>query len=288
MRNYSVSEYSAETVTFAYSVRLLPWDYFTLLMERKPVIFVTNDDGILAPGLRKLISVMRTLGTVIVVAPDKPQSGTAHGITIHVPLRLKTIVKEPDYEEYSCNGTPVDCVKLAFRVVMRGHPDLLVSGINHGSNASINIIYSGTMAAVFEGAMAGVPSIGFSLLNYSHDANLEPYGKYISRIAENVLERGLPAGVCLNVNIPYVSESAIRGIRICKQADGSWNEDFDERVDPGGRNYYWLKGMFVKIDDAEDTDEYALEHDYIAVVPVQFDFTAQQAIPLLNKWPLNG
>lgn len=259
----------------------------TLQMKHKPVIFVTNDDGLHAPGLRKLIEIMRSLGTVVVVAPDKPQSGTAHGITINVPLRLKTIVKEPGYEEYSCNGTPVDCVKLGFRVVLNGHPDMLVSGVNHGSNASINVIYSGTMAAVFEGAMAGVPSIGFSILNYSHDANMEPCTKYIKQISENVLKLGLPSGVCLNVNIPYAPESAIQGIHICKQAGGTWQEDFDERVDPGGRKYYWLKGIFVKIDDARDTDEYALEHNFISIVPVQFDFTAQQAIPLLKTWPLN-
>jgi 5'-nucleotidase len=255
-------------------------------MKRKPVIFVTNDDGLNAPGLRKLIGIMRSLGTVIVVAPDKPQSGTAHAITINVPLRLKTIVKERGYEEYSCNGTPVDCVKLGFRVVLKGHPDMLVSGVNHGSNASINIIYSGTMAAVFEGAMAGVPSVGFSFLNFSHDADLEPCSKYIKQIAENVLKLGLPSGVCLNVNIPD-AKSSIRGIRICKQASGSWQEDFDERVDPGGRKYYWLKGIFVKIDDTEDADEYALEHNFISIVPVQFDFTALHAIPFLKTWPLN-
>jgi len=255
-------------------------------MTRQPVIFVTNDDGLHAPGLKKLIEIMRSLGKVVVVAPDKPQSGTAHSITINVPLRLKTHVKEPGYEEYSCNGTPVDCVKLGFRVVLKGRPDMLVSGINHGSNASINIIYSGTMAGVFEGAMAGVPSIGFSLLNYSHDADLEPYSNYVKRIAENVLNRGLPPGVGLNVNIPD-ARSAIRGIRICKQAGGSWQEDFDERVDPGGRTYYWLKGIFVKIDDAQDSDEYALEHNFISIVPVQFDFTAPQAIPILKSWPLN-
>jgi 5'-nucleotidase len=260
--------------------------HFTIPMKRKPLIFVTNDDGIHAPGLKKLIELMRTLGRVVVVAPDKSQSGTAHAITINVPLRLKPIVQEPGYEAFSCNGTPVDCVKLGFRVVLRGRPDLLVSGINHGSNASINIIYSGTMAGVFEGAMAGVPSVGFSFLNYSHEADMEPYSKYIKKIAKNVLSHGLPPGVCLNVNIPDAKE-AISGIRICKQAGGMWQEDFDERVDPGGRKYYWLKGIFIKGDDGEDTDDYALEHKFISIVPVQFDFTAKHAIPLLKSWPLN-
>lgn len=253
-------------------------------MTNKPVIFVTNDDGISSGGIRTLIEEMRQIGKVVVVAPDKPQSGTAHAITINVPLRLKTITKEQDYEEYSCNGTPSDCVKLGFKVVLRGRPDILVSGINHGSNASINIIYSGTMAAVFEGAMAGVRSIGFSLLNYSQDADFQPCRKYVKMITERVLTDNLPEGVCLNVNIPAVPENEIRGIRICRQANGTWQEDFDERVDPVGRNYYWLKGIFLKIDNGEDTDEWVLENNWISVVPVKFDFTAHNAMPLLKSW----
>ena len=256
-------------------------------MPAKPVIFVTNDDGISAAGIRTLIEVMRGIGRVIVVAPDKPQSGTAHAITINVPLRLKTITKEPDYEEYSCNGTPSDCVKLGFKVILRGRPDILVSGINHGSNASINIIYSGTMAAVFEGAMAGVRSIGFSLLNYSPDADFNPARKYVKMITERVLSQSLPEGVCLNVNIPAVPEDEIRGLRVCRQANGTWQEDFDERIDPVGRNYYWLKGIFLKIDNGEDTDEWGLENNWISVVPVQFDFTAHDSIPLLKSWETN-
>jgi len=253
-------------------------------MPGKPVIFVTNDDGISSGGIRTLIEVMRQIGKVIVVAPDKPQSGTAHAITINVPLRLKAIAREEDYEEYSCNGTPSDCVKLGFKVVLRGRPDILVSGINHGSNASINVIYSGTMAAVFEGAMAGVRSIGFSLLNYSPDADFTHCRKYVKLITEKVLSQSLPEGICLNVNIPALPEHDIRGIRICRQANGTWQEDFDERIDPIGRNYYWLKGIFLKIDNGEDTDESALENNWVSVVPVQFDFTAYKAIPLLKSW----
>jgi 5'-nucleotidase len=253
-------------------------------MKESPLIFITNDDGITAPGIRTLIEVMRGLGRVVVVAPDRPQSGQGHAITIQVPLRLKLIAKEEGYEEYSCNGTPVDCVKLGFKVVLRGRPDFLVSGVNHGSNSSINIIYSGTMAAVFEGAMAGVPSIGFSLLNYSHNADFNPYKKFIRSITEKVMEEGLPDGVCLNVNIPCLPEDKIKGILACRQAGGTWEEDFDERTDPVGRDYYWLKGNFVKIGNEEDTDEWALESDYISVVPVHFDFTAHQALTLLNSW----
>jgi 5'-nucleotidase len=257
-------------------------------MKRKPVIFVTNDDGINAPGLRKLIGIARKFGKVYVVAPDKPQSGTGHAITINVPLRLDLIAREKDYEEYSCNGTPVDCVKIGFRVVIRHRPDMLISGINHGSNASVNIIYSGTMAAVLEGAMAGVPSVGFSLMNYSEDANFEPGQKYVEKIANHVLTLGLPPGVCLNVNIPDVPEEKIKGICVCRQAGGTWQEEFDERQDPSGRKYYWLKGLFVKIGNGNDTDEWALENNCISVVPVHFDFTANHAIPMVKKWFLNA
>jgi len=253
----------------------------------KPLIFITNDDGIHAPGIRMLISRMRLIGRVVVVAPDKPQSGTAHAITIHTPLRLKKISIEPDYEEYSCNGTPADCVKLGFKVVMKKLPDLLVSGINHGSNSSVSIIYSGTMAAVFEGAMAGVPSIGFSYNNYSQEASIEACAGIVDDITHRVLECGLPEGICLNVNIPDVPEKEMKGIRICRQAGGSWKEDFDERLDPVGRKYYWLKGIFVKNGDENNTDEWALENYYVAVVPVTFDFTAYQAMASLKTWEKN-
>jgi 5'-nucleotidase len=252
--------------------------------SKKPLIFVTNDDGIHASGIRMLIDRMRKIGRVVVVAPDKPQSGTAHAITIHTPLRLKFLAGEPGFEEYSCNGTPADCVKLGFKVVMKKHPDLLVSGINHGSNSSVSIIYSGTMAAVFEGAMAGVPSIGFSFNNYSPDAGMESCAAIVSKIAQKVLNEGLPEGVCLNVNIPDVPESGIKGIRICRQAGGTWQEDFDERLDPIGRKYYWLKGIFVKTGNGNDTDEWALENHYVAVVPAKFDFTSHEAIASLKSW----
>lgn len=257
-------------------------------MGRRPLIFVTNDDGITAGGIRTLIDVMRRIGDVVVVAPDKPQSGTAHAITINVPLRLTTIAEEPGYREYSCNGTPADCVKLGFKIVMKGRPDLLVSGINHGSNASINIIYSGTMAAVFEGAMAGVPSIGFSLLNYSADADFSHCRDYVRMISEKTLAAPFPAGVCLNVNIPAVALQEIRGIRICRQAGGTWEEDFDERTDPVGKDYYWLKGIFVKMGDGEDTDEWALEHNWVSIVPVQTDFTAYDTIDAFKNWEVNA
>jgi 5'-nucleotidase len=254
-----------------------------LKMNEKPLILITNDDGVKAPGIRALISYIRPLGRVVVVAPDRPQSGTAHAVTIAHPLRLELISQETDYEEYSCNGTPADCVKLAFKIVMRRRPDFLFSGINHGTNASINIVYSGTMAAVLEGALAGVPSVGFSLNNYSLDADFGPAEKFIRSIASNVISEGLPGGICLNVNIPDVPENKILGIKLCRQAAGTWEEDFDEREDPHGRKYYWMKGVYAQIGNGVDTDQWAVEHNYVAVVPVQFDLTANHAMDLLRN-----
>ena len=257
-------------------------------MQEKPLIFITNDDGITAPGLRALIDVVRPVGRVVVIAPDKPQSGTSHAVTMHHPLRLNHINSEPGYDEYSCDGTPVDCVKLAYKIVLDRRPDLLISGINHGSNSSINIIYSGTMAAVFEGAMAGVPSIGFSLLQYKEDADFSGASAYADRIIRKVMSRKLPEGICLDGNIPEVPVSEIKGVRICRQAGGTWLEDFDIRKDPKGRDYYWLKGIFARIGDGEDTDEHALEHNFVSIVPVNFDFTDYPAIEELKRWDFSS
>lgn len=248
---------------------------------------MTNDDGVGAPGIRALIEVMRTIGRVVVVAPDKPQSGTGHSITINTPLRLKKLDDKPGYREFSCNGTPVDCVKLGFRIVLRGRPDLLVSGINHGSNASVNIIYSGTMAGVLEGAMSGVPSVGFSLDDYRQDADMEASKGIVGQVIRQVLANGLQEGICLNVNIPALPARLIRGIKICRQADGSWQEDFDERIDPVGREYYWLKGIYIRKGNGSDTDVSAMEKGYVAIVPAQYDFTAARIIPELKKWKWN-
>jgi 5'-nucleotidase len=252
-------------------------------MAKKPLILITNDDSVKAPGIRALIKYIRPFGKIVVVAPDRPQSGTAHAVTIAHPLRLDLISTEEDYEEYSCNGTPADCVKLAFKIVMKRRPDFLFSGINHGSNASINIIYSGTMAAVLEGALAGVPSVGFSLNNYSQHASFAASEKYVKTIAKEVIDNGLPQGICLNVNIPDVPENKIKGIRVCSQAQGTWQEDFDAREDPHGRDYYWMKGVYVQTGSGDHTDQEAMENNYVAVVPIQFDFTAYSAIDILKS-----
>lgn len=252
------------------------------MITGQPLILISNDDSIKAPGIRALIEFVRPFGKVVVVAPDRPQSGTAHAVTINTPLRLELISREEDYEEYTCSGTPADCIKLAHKVVLKRKPDLLVSGINHGSNASINIIYSGTMAAVFEGAMAGVPSIGFSLCDYRWDADFKRTEGVVKDIVSTVLAHGLPDGVCLNVNIPGTPEK-VKGIKVCRQAGGTWLEEFDERKDPAGRDYYWLHGVFARIGNGEDTDERALEQGYASVVPVQFDFTALHAISQISS-----
>lgn len=253
----------------------------------KPIILVTNDDGVMAPGIRNLINFMCDLGQVVVVAPDKPQSGMGHAVTIEKPIRLEELHIDGTYRAYSCSGTPVDCVKLAVTKVLHRKPDLLVSGINHGSNASINVIYSGTMSAAIEGAMESIPSIGFSLTDYRLDANFLPSKNIVQQIARNALAQGLPSGVCLNVNIPVVPENEIRGVRICRQAKGNWREEFDHRKDPRGRDYYWLTGTFQLHENSSETDEWALANKFVSIVPVQFDFTAHQIIPSLSKWQFN-
>jgi len=258
-----------------------------MLNNNLPNILITNDDGINAPGLRKLIETMRPLGNVIVVAPDQPMSGSGHAITVRHPLRLHLIKDEEGYKEYGCTGTPVDCVKLGEQVVLRKKPDLMVSGINHGSNASVNIVYSGTMAAVLESAISGIPSIGFSLLDYSHHADFSSCGPIASKIARTVLANGLPDGVCLNVNIPAVNGHEISGIKICRQGRSKWVEEFDTRTDPHHRDYYWLTGYFEKLEENEDTDQWALENNFVSVVPVHFDLTAHYALDTIKQWNLD-
>lgn len=252
----------------------------------RPNILVVNDDGITAPGIKSLIEVMMEIGNVVVVAPDGPQSGMGHAITIGKPLRFDRVDLYPGVEMYKCSGTPVDCVKLAVNKIFKGKkPDLCVSGINHGLNNSINVIYSGTMSAAVEGAIENIPSIGFSLDDFSQQADFSHCKKYIRTISEQVLEHGLPLATLLNVNFPKGEH--LKGIKICRQANAKWAEEFDERKDPYERPYYWLTGVFQNFDKGEDTDVWALEHGFVSVVPVQFDLTAHHAIPVLNSWTFN-
>lgn len=253
----------------------------------KPTILVTNDDGITSPGIAALVDAVRPLGDVIVVAPDSPQSGMGHAITVAEPLRLDPVDIFKGIPSYQCSGTPADCVKLAKARILHRQPDLVVSGINHGSNSSINVIYSGTMSAAVEAAIEGIPAIGFSLLEYSHQADMTAAAKVARTLTKKILADPLPEGCLLNVNIPYLDYEQIKGFRVCRQAQAKWEEKFDERLDPHGRKYYWLIGNFVNYDKGDDTDEWALANKYVSIVPVQFDMTAHHAIAHLKRWETN-
>ncbi len=256
----------------------------------KPLILVTNDDGITAPGLRALVRYMKEIGDVVVVAPDSPQSGMGHAITLDNTLYSKKVTIDTEnggLEEYSCSGTPADCVKLALQELLDRKPDICVSGINHGSNSSINVIYSGTMSAAIEAGIEGIPAIGFSLCDFSWDANFEKAGDAIKRIVREALDKGMPQGVVLNVNIPKLEGREYKGIKVSRQARANWKEKFDKRISPMGKEYYWLTGEFELLDKGEDTDEWALANDYISLVPTQFDLTAHHAIQNINNWKLH-
>ncbi len=253
-------------------------------MNQKPLILISNDDGITAPGIRALVESVKDLGEVVVVAPDSPQSAMGHAVTISKPLRLEETKTFQGIQSFQCSGTPADCVKIAVDKVLHRKPDLLLSGINHGSNSSINVIYSGTMSAAMEGAIEGIPSAGFSLCDFSYNGDFTLAAEIAYKTAKNIIENGLPKGVLLNVNIPKIKKEELKGIRICRQALAKWEEDFDERKDPNGKPYFWLTGKFVNYDNGNDTDEWALENGYVSIVPVQFDLTAHNAIAYLNQW----
>lgn len=255
----------------------------------EPIILVTNDDGITAPGLKSLVEAVKDLGEVVVVAPDKPQSGMGHAITIGVPLRLTKLEGYfGEIETYHTSGTPVDCVKLAVDKILHRKPDICLSGINHGANHSINVIYSGTMSAAMEASIESIPSIGFSLLDYRFEADFTAAKFYVHKIVKSLLDKKRDAKhLLLNVNIPAVPLELMNGIKVCRQAYAKYDEDFDERQDPHGKKYYWLTGEFKNFDEGQDTDVWALEHNYVSVVPVQFDLTNYQLKKdLENNWEI--
>ncbi len=255
----------------------------------KPLILVVNDDGVTAPGIKALVEAVQHLGEVVVVAPDSPQSGMGHAITINKPLRLTPVNIFDGIKAFKCSGTPVDCVKLGVDKVLHRKPDLCVSGINHGSNSSINIIYSGTMSAAVEASLEGIPSVGFSLCDYSNEADFIPSIHYAKLIVEQLLKYGIPKHSLLNVNIPKLSLKEIKGMKIGRQALAKWEEEYVERIDPFGKPYYWLTGKFVNYDQGHDTDEFALANGYVSVVPVQHDLTAHHVIPFINEnWKLKA
>ncbi|WP_317896693.1 5'/3'-nucleotidase SurE [Aurantibacillus circumpalustris] len=251
----------------------------------RPIILVTNDDGIFAPGITFLAKVASKFGRIVVVAPDKPQSGMGHAITINSTLRIQKTNHHNAEIEYACSGTPVDCVKMAVNHILKKRPDIVLSGINHGSNSSINVIYSGTMSAAIEGALEGTPSIGFSLCDYAMEADFSQAEKFVSKIIEESLKNKMPKGVCLNVNIPKLKEADFKGIKVVRQARANWVERFEERKDPYGREYYWLTGEFVNFEpESLDTDEWALKNGYISVVPTQADLTAHKYLTDLKHF----
>lgn len=250
--------------------------------SEKPLILVTNDDGIHAKGLRELVEVMQFFGDVVVISSEVSMSGKACGITVDQPLRAVPVEKIHGVPTFKCNGTPVDSVKLSFNSLFERKPDYVVSGINHGSNASISVIYSGTMGAAIEGGLHGVPSIGFSLEDYSSDADFSKAKLIVARVFQNVVENGIPAFTCLNVNIP---KGKPEGIKVCRQAHGKWMEEFEKRTDPHGREYHWLSGYFQNLDEEiEDTDIFALKNNFATVVPVRVDMTCYETMKQIKSW----
>lgn len=250
----------------------------------KPLILVTNDDGISAKGIDALVQSVKKFGEVVVVAPDSAQSGMGHAITISKPLRISKSSIFPDIEAYSTTGTPVDCVKLGIYEILKRKPDLIVSGINHGANFSTNVLYSGTMSAAVEGAMENIPSIGFSLCDFAHDADFSGAQKIVEQVVEMALRNDFPSNICLNVNIPKLPAEELKGIQFCKQAAAFWDDRFDKRTDPFGGTYYWMTGQFKEIEVEVDTDLHYIKEGYATIVPTQFDMTAHSVLTNLKNW----
>lgn len=256
------------------------------VQQSSPLIFVTNDDGIFSKGIASLVEVAKSFAEVVIIAPDKAQSGMGHAITINSILRLNESEFFPGLTAYSCSGTPVDCVKLGIYEVMHRKPDLIISGINHGENSSTNILYSGTMSAAVEGAMENIPSIGFSLADYHADADFSEAQEIASKIISSSLENPFPDHVCLNVNVPKKSDIPLKGIRVCKQAHAFWEDRFEKRFDQFGKPYYWLTGEFKNEENTADSDLYALQNGFASVVPIQFDMTAYQHLEHFKRYIL--
>ncbi len=255
-------------------------------MEKERLILVTNDDSVNANGIHALVEVAQQFGRVVVVAPDKPQSGMGHAITINHPLRLTETSIFNGVEAYACSGTPVDCVKLGIYEVLHRKPDFVFSGINHGENSSTNVLYSGTMSAAIEGAMEGIPSIGFSLADFDAHADFDASQYFGAKIVQALIDAPISKSVCLNVNVPKLSQKEIKGIQVCKQAHAYWADRFERRKDQFGRDYFWLTGEFADVDQRPDTDLQALKNGYVSVVPTHFDLTSYETLKEMNNWNL--
>ena len=254
--------------------------------KKRPKILITNDDGHAAKGLQKLVGLMRTLGDVVLISTDEVMSAKSHSCTIRDRLYVRLVRKEEGFEEYRCNGTPVDCVKLGYQKLMPEPPDLVVSGINHGMNAATTVVYSGTIGAVIEACMNGLPAIGYSLFSLNPDADFDHLDTAILEITKKVLKEGLPQGVCLNVNFPKRSEEPLKGIKVCRQAACRWVEYFHDLYDENGERYFNLEGTFESDDITPDTDLWALQHNYVSVVPTCFDWTAHTCIEPMKNYEL--
>ena len=251
--------------------------------KEKPLILVSNDDGVMAKGINELVKFLRPLGEIIVMAPDAPRSGSGCALTVTQPVHYQLVKKEVGLTVYKCSGTPTDCIKLARNTVLDPTPDLIVGGINHGDNSATNVHYSGTMGVVFEGCLNGIPSIGFSLCNHAPDADFEAAGPYIRNIASMILEKGLPPLTCLNVNFPDTAN--IKGVKICEQAKGHWTNEWTACPRLNDPNYFWLVGEFADYEpENEKNDHWALANGYVAITPTTVDVTAYHFMDELNKW----
>jgi 5'-nucleotidase len=252
--------------------------------KKDKLILLTNDDGLYAAGLKTLLEVIEEFGKVVLVSTTESMSGMSQALTVKTPLRVKLLEENDRHRIYACNGTPTDCVKLAVNQLVERAPDWVISGINHGSNASVSVLYSGTMGAAIEGCLYGINSVGFSLNSFSPTADFSVCKDYIRSIMIYLASNPLPDGVCLNVNIPAVKGTEIKGIRVCRQSKGNWKEEFEKRKDPMGKTYYWLTGKFINHEpDAEDTDEWAIKNNYVSVVPVSVDMTAHNYLGELKN-----
>jgi 5'-nucleotidase len=255
--------------------------------RKKLRILVSNDDGIDAPGIEALVKELKKLGEVIVVAPDKQRSAVGHAITMNYPLRVSKFQRNGAFFGYAVEGTPADCVKLAIRSLLETKPDLLVSGINHGSNTAINIIYSGTVSAATEGTILGIPSIAVSLTTWQ-EPDFRYAAKFSRKLAAFVAEHGLPDGTLLNVNVPAVDEKHIKGVRVTRQGKTRWDDTFEVRLDPNNKEYYWLKGSLEVMDHAADTDEIAVMNNFISVTPIYYDLTDYAVLQKMKSWDIDS
>jgi len=254
------------------------------IQNEDKLILITNDDGLYAAGLRTLLEVIEEFGKVVLISTIESMSGMSQALTVKTPIRVKLLEENEKHRIYACSGTPTDSVKLAINQLLERQPDWVVSGINHGANASVSVLYSGTMAAAIEGCLYGINSVGFSLNNFSPTADFSACKKYIRIVMKKLAGNPLPKGICLNVNIPSAKKADIKGILVCRQAKGNWKEEFEKRKDPMGKTYYWLTGLFQNHEpQSTDTDEWAIANNYVSVVPVTVDMTAHAYIGDLKK-----